>query len=94
MNIISWNVRGLESLDRKVIVKNFMDSHAKTNILMLQEIKMVGFNLDTALNFIYKDSFKIVTNHTKGKGGVALLINPKWAQSITNFRISPCNRAT
>ena len=92
MNIISWNVRGLESPDRKIIVKNFMDSQAKSDIMMLQEIKTVGFNLDTALNFIYKDSFKIVTNHTKGKGGVALLVNPKWTHFITNFGISPCNR--
>ena len=86
-------MRGLESPDRKTIVKNFMNSHAKFDIMMLQEVKMVGFNLDNALNFIYKDSFKIVTDHTKGKGGVALLINNKWNNSITNFGIYPCNRA-
>ena len=93
MKVVSWNVRGLESPDRKTIVKNFMNSHAKFDIMMLQEVKMVGFNLDNALNFIYKDSFKIVTDHTKGKGGVALLINNKWNNSITNFGISPYNRA-
>ena len=91
MKVFSWNVRGLESPDRKTIVKNFMSSHAKFDIMILQEIKTVGFNLDTALNFIYKDSFKIVTGHTKVKGGVSLLINHKWTNSITSFGISPCN---
>ena len=32
MNIISWNVRGLESPDCKIIVKNFMDSQARFNL--------------------------------------------------------------
>lgn len=35
MKFISWNVRGLESPDRKFIVKRLLDMHKDTDFLLL-----------------------------------------------------------
>ena len=93
MKILSWNVRGLESPDRKFIVKSFINRLSIPNFLMLQEIKATGFALDITLDHICKDVVKIVSNHPKGKGGVALLLHPRWSNHIYDSGISPCNRA-
>ncbi|XP_059076993.1 uncharacterized protein LOC131876187 [Cryptomeria japonica] len=93
MKYISWNVRGLEALDKKQIVKRFLDSNKDLDFLMLQELKTINFTLDINLNFIWKDSIKIYSKHLGGKGGVGLLINPRWSNHITNKGCSPCNRA-
>lgn len=58
---------------------------------MLQELKGIDFVLDSNLNFIWKDAFKVLSNHSKGKGGVSLLIIPKWSPYITGKGVSPCN---
>ena len=82
MKCISWNVRGLESHDRKFIIKRFLMGHKNINFLMFQEIKAVNFLLNSTLDFIWKDSIKIHTMHSKGKGGVSFLINPYWGNYI------------
>lgn len=91
MNFISWNVRGLESPDRKYIAKRFLDTISNKDFIMLQKIKAVDFILDLNLEFIWKDSIKLCSAHSKGKGGTALLINPKWSKHIVDKGRSPCN---
>ena len=39
MNIITWNIRGLNSIHKLDIVQNFVREH-KLDILVLQETKM------------------------------------------------------
>ncbi|GLJ49275.1 hypothetical protein SUGI_1041170 [Cryptomeria japonica] len=60
---------------------------------MLQEIKAVDFTLYNNLAYIWKDAVKFHTLHTRGKGGVALLVHPKWSSCIIDHGVSPCNRA-
>ena len=90
MNCLSWNVRGLESPDRKYVIKRLLDSLHSIDFFMMQEVKAVGFTLDSNLNFIWRDAIKIYSNHERGRGGVALLINCKWGNYITNKGCSPC----
>jgi exonuclease III len=92
MNCLSWNVRGLESPDRKFVIKHFLNSLHSLDFFMMQEIKVVGFTLDSNLNYIWKDAIKLYTNHVRGRGGIALLINNKWEKCITNSGCSPCHR--
>lgn len=93
MKVISWNVRGLEAPDIKRIVKCFLDSHKDLDFLLLEELKYVNFTLETNLNVIWKDSIKFCSSHLKGRGGVSLLVSPRWANFITANGCSPCNRA-
>lgn len=51
--------------------------HRHVDILMLQEIKSVQFTLDINLKCILRDSTHFFTKHTKGKGGVVILISNK-----------------
>lgn len=37
----SWNVRGLESLDRKYIVKIFLNMNRNMDVFLLQEVKEI-----------------------------------------------------
>ena len=93
MNCLSWNVRGLESPDRKFVIKGLLNSLHFIDFFMMQEVKYVGFTLDSNLNFIWKDAIKFCTNHERGRGGIALLISNKWEKHITNNGCSPCQRA-
>ena len=68
MNFLSWNVRGLESSDRKYVVKRVLDSFNHVDLFMIQEIKAIGFMLDINLNFIWRDAIKFSSNHIRGKG--------------------------
>lgn len=52
MKFISWNIRGLESLNREHIVKRFLNQHRNVDFVMLQEVKVVNFSLKVNLNFI------------------------------------------
>ena len=60
---------------------------------MMQEVKAIGFMLESNLNFIWKDAIKLFTKHDRGRGGIALLINPKWENYISENGCSPCQRA-
>lgn len=92
MKLVSWNIRGLEDPGRKCIIKMHHNSIKHMDFLMLQEIKTTDFNLEIFLDFIWKDALKIFTNHPKGKGGIALMINNKWNNALTHKGISPCKR--
>lgn len=93
MKCISWNIRGVESLDRKHVMKRFLYQHRDVDLVMLQEVKAIKFILEVNLRFIRKEACQIVTNHEKGKGRVVFLINGKWRSSIVDDGSSPCNKA-
>jgi hypothetical protein len=93
MNCITWNIRGLECPDRKYVVRNFISGMKNLDLIMLQEVKATGFCLESNLNFIWKDAVKFHTNHPHGRGGVVILLSPKWGPRIKCHGISPCNRA-
>lgn len=82
-----------ESPNRKQIVKHVFNSFNSVDIFMMQEIKSIGFMLDSSLNFIWKDALKFHSNHSRDKGGIAILVNPKWGSVISCNGISPCQRA-
>jgi exonuclease III len=75
LNILSWNVRGLESPDRKKIVRRFLSHYKSKDVVLLQEIKSTNFSLETNLNFIWRDVVHYTTQHEKGKGREAILIS-------------------
>ena len=52
LRLESWNVRGLESLDLNYIIKIFMMENKGVDILMMQEVKVVGFGLEISLKYI------------------------------------------
>ena len=41
MNCLSWNVRGLESPDRKFVIKQLLNSLHSIDLFMMQEVKSV-----------------------------------------------------
>ena len=67
LKIASWNVRYFESSDKKYIVKRFLGWNKNIDILLLQEVKSIGFTLDIALKCIWKDVIALSTKHPKGK---------------------------
>ena len=69
LKLASWNVRGLENSDRKYIVKRFLKWTKNIDILLIQEVKTIGFALKIALKCIWKDVTALSTKHPKGKGG-------------------------
>lgn len=53
IHLISWNIDGLCSKDRKHIAKMWINSlKSKPHVLCLQEIKVESFQLMTALEYI------------------------------------------
>lgn len=52
LNCISWNIRGLESLDRKFISKRMCKEFGNIDIVVLHEVKAICFILDTSLNMM------------------------------------------
>ena len=67
-------MRGLESSDKKYIVKRFLGWNKNIDILLLQEVKSIGFTLDIELKCIWKDAATFLNRKTKGKGGSS----PSW----------------
>ena len=93
LNCISSNVRGLEASDTKYVVKRLLNSHRELDFMLLQEVKVVGFDLDIALRCIWRDATAISTKDPKGKGGSSILISPNWKGKMIGWGTSPCNRA-
>lgn len=67
--------------------------HKDLDCLMLQELTSVGFTLEIGLKCIWRDARCFYTNHSKGKGGTAILLSPKWANKVLRWGQSPCARA-
>ena len=93
LQIHSWNVRGLEMSDRKYIARRWCNSIKGKDIVCLQEIKANGYEAFNTLKFIWGNAKCFYSNHDKGKGGIATLINPNLEKMISVNGVSPCNRA-
>ncbi len=76
LKIAPQNVRGLETSDKKHIVKRFLKWAKIIDIFLIQEVKVVGFSLEITLKCIWKDVVTLATKHLKGKGGTTILIRP------------------
>lgn len=92
INLTSWNVRGIESPDRNYVVRQFLNLDQNKDFVFLQELKVVGFMLETNLNFIWGNSWFMASKHEKGKWVVAILVANKWKPYLTNLGVSPCNK--
>jgi exonuclease III len=77
LNIATWNVRGLTDRLRQTLIRHWLNKLSfPIHILILQEIKIDGFLLDSTLQYIFPNSHKIVASSVEGRGGVAILIDP------------------
>ena len=92
LQIHSWNVRGLEMSDRKYIVRRWCNSIKGKDIVCLQEIKANGYQAFNTLNFIWGNAKYFYSNHDRGKGGIATLINKNLEKMISVNGVSPSNR--
>ena len=68
--------------DRKYIVRKWCNKLKDKDIVCLQEIKVVIFQASCINNFFGDKPLGFHSEHEKGKGGVAMLVRPKWADSI------------
>ena len=93
MHLHSWNVRRLEMSDRKYVVRKWCNNLKLKDIICLQEIKIVSFQAYTILKFIWDQSIGFHSNHNKGKGGLAIMVSPIWADKIIANGSSSCHRA-
>lgn len=84
LNFASWNVRGLETPDRKYVVKRFLKLYKKIDLPLLQEIKVVDFWVDINMKCVWRE--------VVGKGSVAILLSHKWEKLVSRWGCSSCNR--
>lgn len=51
-NCSYWNISGLESLDRKYILRRFLNLEKHKDFVLVQEVRSTNATLDTNLKFI------------------------------------------
>jgi exonuclease III len=90
INLHSWNVRGLEMGERKYLVRKWCNNLPTKDIACLQEIKAIGFQAVCMSKFLWDKATSFHSEHDKGKGGVVILVGPKWAENILQHGCSPC----
>ena len=76
--------------DRKFLVRRWCNKLKDKDIICLQEIKVVGFQAYSMMKFLWDKAIGFHSNHERGKGGVALLIHPKWESYIDSHGCSEC----
>ena len=78
--------------NRKYLVRRWCNKLKDKDFICLQEIKVVGFQAYSILKFLWDKSIGFHSNHERGKGGVAILICPKWESFIVSHGCSMCQR--
>lgn len=63
------------------------------DILMMHEVKFVGFSLDISLKCIWRYAKTFSSIHSKGNGGISIIVGPKWNKHVKDQGVSSCNRA-
>ena len=76
--------------DSKYIVRKWCNKLKDKNIVFLQEIKVVCFQASCINKFLWYKDLGSHYEHEKGKGEVAMLVGPKWADSILQHGCSRC----
>lgn len=80
MKIVSWNINGIRSVNKKGVLKEMIDKH-KPDIVCLQELKCSDDVCPAELETAYKDKFPYIYYNTsktkKGYSGTAILSSIK-----------------
>ena len=75
MNIITWNIRGLNDKSKQRILRDCIKEESP-DILMLQETKCAGMEAKNIFQCIWKGCNYIHTDSAGASGGLAILWNP------------------
>jgi len=75
MNIITWNIRGLNGRSKQRILRDCIIKE-KPDILLLQETKCRGAEVEPIFQRIWKECTSITTDSIGASGGLAILWNP------------------
>jgi hypothetical protein len=75
MKIITWNIRGLNGRSKQRILRDCIKAE-NPDILMLQETKCVGAEVETIFQHIWRGCDFVLTYSTRASGGLAILWNP------------------
>jgi ribonuclease HI/exonuclease III len=75
MKIVSWNIRGLNGRSKQRILRECIMAE-KPEVLLLQETKCRGAEVDTISQRIWRKCSSITTDSTGASGGLAILWNP------------------
>ena len=68
--------------DRKYIVRKWCNKLKDKDIVCLQEIKVVSFQSSYINKKLWDEALGFHSEHEKGKGGVTMLVELKWVDSI------------
>jgi exonuclease III len=75
MKIITWNIRGLNDRSKQRILRDCIKEESP-DILMLQETKCAGMEVETIFQHIWKGCNYIQMDSSGASGGLAILWNP------------------
>ena len=93
ISIHCLNVKGVEMNDRKYIVRKWCNKLRDKDTVCLQETKVFNFQASCINKFLWDKAIGFHSEHEKGKGGMEMLVGPKWADSIVQHGCSRCQRA-
>lgn len=104
LNILSYNVHGLNSRRAQTRLKIFL-SELRCNVVFIQEHKLIVVNDRLLSTQIWEDKVFYATPAVDGvhafrnpivqasKGGIAIGVSKEIADLVSNVTISPCGRA-
>eukprot|EP01018_Ginkgo_biloba_P000198 Gb_18971 [translate_table: standard] len=72
VKILAWNVQGALGLGRRALLRSIV-AKLRPNVLLLQEVKVIGFHLNMLLSSCSNGDF-MVTSHDEGRGGVVCAV--------------------
>jgi exonuclease III len=75
MKVISWNVRGINGLNKHRMLRRKIHQE-KPTILLIQETKSNSENLQTLLSRLWKNNKSIAVDAARASGGLAITWNP------------------
>lgn len=81
MKVILWNIKGMNNLHKKDLLKNIFCDH-KPDILLIQETKMQIDKLEALKSFLFKDCGFHGVSFDGASGGVATFWNAKLLRGI------------
>jgi hypothetical protein len=75
---------------RKSVVRGVLQK-VKPKIVLLQEVKSVGFELHNHMSYVWNGPLW-ATDHDQGGGGMVLAMPPYLQSFVTSFGSNPSNR--